>query len=51
MFYDRPGTAAWRFSATIENELKPAPLVDFRLEASRTEFKLSHAPIGRYLLA
>ena len=38
------------FSATIENELKPTPLVDFRLEASRTEFKLSYAPIGRYLL-
>ena len=35
-------------SATIKNELKPAPLVDFRLEASGTESKLSHAPIGRY---
>jgi len=38
------------FSVTIENELKLASLVDFRLEASPTEFKLSHAPIGRYLL-
>ena len=39
------------FSATIENELKPTPLVDFRLEASRTEFMLRHAPFGRYRFA